>query len=245
MRTTTVCCSTLVPANPHTRHTDTSTPLPGFRPIALLCLPLHCLFAAKPDTSILSTDQTSGSTLPTFDPADATLLFFLPLSRTRTRTHTHNSHSTHTYTHPKQRDSGADPSIPFIYLLSVINKATLLRDPSLSIRRPPGPPLHLFASSCQSQPRLDSLDSLDHTRSVSAPQLYLPTSFHAGQADGRETLSILEYLADTRARAYPRRKESRHRPGPFLPRHLLQPTVYPADRPAGWPDPSPFSRGAC
>lgn len=179
----------------HTTHTPTRTrPFPAqARP--LLCLPLHCLFAAK---TVLSTDIAARPSPRLRDSS------FLSSPIWSARSH---------------KDRPRPPNHARSFHSSRLSISHLAPRPF-----PFHPParldrfVHLFASYCQSCTRLDSLA---HTRSVSAPQLYLPTSFHAGQADGRETLSILEYLADTRARAYPRRKESRHRPGPLLPRHLL------------------------
>lgn len=201
-----------VPANPHTCTPDTPTrPRPSpVQACPLLYLPLHCSFAASP------------SQPQPFPPHCATLSF------------TSFFHSGRTNTTVRQRnDDGTDPPTP-----------PSLTSSRLSIKPPysatlPYPPanrldllLHLFSHRTVRAVLVSTLSTHSTTLSQFQPlNCILRTSFHMGQADGRKTL-ILEYSADTRARAHSRRKESRHSPGTNLPRHLLQPAcpVNPAGR---------------
>lgn len=202
-----------VPANPHTCTPDTPT-----RPRPFPSSGLPVIVSSAP--LLVCGQPLSTTALPTAL-RDSFLHFFLPLW-----THKHNS-----TTKKRRRNRPSDPS--FINVLSVINKATLLRDPSLPSANRLDLLLHLFSHRTVKAVLVSTLSTHSTTLSQFQPlNCILRTSFHMGQADGRKTLSILEYSADTRARAHSRRKESRHSPGTNLPRHLLQPAcpVNPAGR---------------
>lgn len=201
------------PTHWHNGHTDTSTPLPGSGPSTIVSvLSIACL---RPRPSY---PQTSGPTLASFD--RITRLFFSFFHSKRTNTQSYKETTTEpTHRPPTFTSSRLSIKPPY--------------SATLSIRRPPGPPLASFSHRTAKAALVSTLSTRSTTLVQFQPlNCILPTSFQAVQADGRKTLSILEYLADTRARAHPRRKESRHRPGTILPRHFLQPAYppYPAGR---------------